>query len=108
MAINCLAAVKLPYMLEFSHRTLNKYIILPAYWSRDKFEQLMPFVEGEIDLRLWILRGNATMYANKVRYSIKQSGGTGHGMYYIAEKGYGTKRPSIYAPKPCHIINCEL
>jgi hypothetical protein len=71
------------------------YESLPAYWSRDKFEQLMPLVESEIDLRLWILRGNATTYANKVRFSIIQSGGADHGRYYIAEKGFGAKRPSI-------------
>ena len=35
------------------------------------------------------------MYANKVRYSIRQPAGIDHGSYYIAEKGYGAKRPSV-------------
>jgi hypothetical protein len=68
---------------------------LPAYWSHDKFEMIMPLVERDIKLRLWILRGNAAAYANKVRYSVRQPAGIDHGSYYIAEKGYGAKRPSV-------------
>jgi hypothetical protein len=71
------------------------YETLPAYWSHDKFEMLMPLVERDIKLRVWILRGNAATYANKVQYSIKQPAGPDHGSYYIAEKGYGAKRPSV-------------
>jgi hypothetical protein len=71
------------------------YETLPAYWSHDKFEMLMPLVESEIKIRLWILRGNAASYANKARFSIKQPAGIDHGSYYVAEKGYGAKRPSV-------------
>jgi hypothetical protein len=71
------------------------YETLPAYWSHDKFEMLMPLVERDIKLRLWILRGNAATYANKVRFSIKQPAGIDHGAYYIGEKGYGSKRPGV-------------
>jgi hypothetical protein len=57
---------------------------------------LMPLVERDIKLRLWILRGNAAAYANRVRFSIKQPAGIDHGSYYIAEKGFGAKRLLIH------------
>jgi GGDEF domain-containing protein len=69
------------------------YYNTPGWWSEDKFANLMPEIETEINRRLDILRGNAETIANQVHISQPLNGP--HGTYYIADIGMGYNRPSV-------------